>query len=434
MLSKLRAFIKEYGLIQPGDRVIAALSGGADSVAITFALYLLKEELGITLEAAHFNHHLRGEESDRDEAFVRRFCDRYAIPLHLGSAQVVPGKKGLEAAARDARYAFLRSLPGKVATAHTADDNAETVLLRLIRGTGLKGLGAIAPVSGNVIRPMLSVTRREVENFLTEYALPHVEDSSNGGDAFLRNRVRHDIMPLLRRENPRIGENLSELALGLRLDEAYLRGQLPAEFPGVAQMQTMAPALRRRLLERFLKENGVREPEQTHILQLETLVFHWNPSVSMQFPGGITIGRQYDQLVRLCEPAALPARQLACPGRTEIPELGGAVLCDQAQSLEPENGFYFVRPQGTLILRCRASGDEITLPGGTKSLKKLYIDRKIPASRRGLVPVLADDRGVLAVLGLGVDENRRVRDLPAVRVRFVQTNKEESNGGSDNGK
>ncbi len=434
MLSKLRSFVKEYGLIQPEDRVIAALSGGADSVALTFALYLLKEELGITLEAAHFNHRLRGEESDRDEAFARQFCDRYAIALHLGSAQVVPGKKGLEAAARDARYAFLRGLPGKIATAHTADDNAETVLLRLIRGTGLKGLGAIAPVSGNVIRPMLSVTRQEVEDFLAEYALPHVEDSSNGGDAFLRNRVRHDIMPLLRRENPRIGENLSELALGLRLDEEYLRGQLPAEAPGVAQLQSMAPALRRRLLERFLKGNGVREPEQTHILQLETLVFHWNPSASMQFPGGITIGRQYDRLVRLQEPTALRTRQLACPGRTEIPELGGTVLCDQARSLEPETGAYLVHPQGALMLRCRIPGDAITLPGGTKTLKKLYIDRKIPASRRGLVPVLADEGGVIAVFGLGANENRRAQDLPAVRVRFVQTNKEESNGGSDNGK
>lgn len=434
MLSKLRSFVKEYGLIQPEDRVIAALSGGADSVALTFALYLLKEELGITLEAAHFNHRLRGEESDRDEAFARQFCDRYAIALHLGSAQVVPGKKGLEAAARDARYAFLRGLPGKIATAHTADDNAETVLLRLIRGTGLKGLGAIAPVSGNVIRPMLSVTRQEVEDFLAEYALPHVEDSSNGGDAFLRNRVRHDIMPLLRRENPRIGENLSELALGLRLDEEYLRGQLPAEAPGVAQLQSMAPALRRRLLERFLKENGVREPEQTHILQLETLVFHWNPSASMQFPGGITIGRQYDRLVRLQEPTALRTRQLAYPGRTEIPELGGTVLCDQARSLEPETGAYLVHPQGALMLRCRIPGDAITLPGGTKTLKKLYIDRKIPASRRGLVPVLADEGGVIAVFGLGANENRRAQDLPAVRVRFVQTNKEDSNGGSDNGK
>ena len=145
MRNKLLKFIREQGLISPGDRVVCAVSGGADSVAMLFALYLLKEKLDIRLEAAHFNHHLRGEESQRDEKFVRDFCSRYDIPLHLGGAQVQPGKKGLEAAARDARYAFLQSLDGNIATAHTADDNAETVLLHLIRGTGLKGLGGIAP-------------------------------------------------------------------------------------------------------------------------------------------------------------------------------------------------------------------------------------------------------------------------------------------------
>ena len=228
MLNKMRSFLVRQDMIQPGDRVICALSGGADSVAMTFAFYLLKEKLGITLEAAHFNHHLRGAESDRDEAFVRSFCDRYDIPLHVGGGEVSPGKKGLEAAAREARYAFLRSLPGKIATAHTADDNAETVLLHLIRGTGLKGLGGITPVHGKVIRPMLSVTRQEVEAFLEAWCLSHIEDSSNQTDAFLRNRIRHTVMPLLKEENPRIGENLSQMALRLREEEAYLSGQ--AEF------------------------------------------------------------------------------------------------------------------------------------------------------------------------------------------------------------
>ena len=119
MQNKLLKFIREQGLVSPGDRVICAVSGGADSVALLFALYLLKDKINIQLEAAHFNHHLRGEESQRDEAFVRDFCARYDIPLHVGGAQVQPGKKGLEAAARDARYAFLQSLDGKIATIHT---------------------------------------------------------------------------------------------------------------------------------------------------------------------------------------------------------------------------------------------------------------------------------------------------------------------------
>lgn len=419
MLNKLRAFLKEQALLSPGDKVIAAVSGGADSVAMLFALYLLRDELGITLEAAHFNHHLRGAESDRDEAFVTDFCGRYCIPLHLGSGRIVSGKKGLEAAARDARYAFLRSLPGKVATAHTADDNAETVLMRLIRGTGLKGLGAIAPVSGNVIRPMLTVTRDDVEAFLEEYALPHVEDSSNAEDDFLRNRIRHGILPLMRAENPRIGENLSAMALLLRQDEACLQAMIPEEqMPDVSRLKAMEPALRRRTLERFLKAQGVREPEQIHILQAEQLLYHWSPSASMQFPGGVTIGRQYDRLVRLeCAPE-LPETRLSVPG--DICIGGKRFVSEYATDLEERPDSVLVCPVGVLIVRSRRSGDTMRLPGGTRSLKKMYIDRKIPASQRAAVPVLADDRGVLAVFGIGTDIRFRPDSLPAVRVTLIE--------------
>ena len=419
MLNKLRAFLKEQALLSPGDKVIAAVSGGADSVAMLFALYLLRDELGITLEAAHFNHHLRGAESDRDEAFVTDFCGRYCIPLHLGSGRIVSGKKGLEAAARDARYAFLRSLPGKVATAHTADDNAETVLMRLIRGTGLKGLGAIAPVSGNVIRPMLTVTRDDVEAFLEEYALPHVEDSSNAEDDFLRNRIRHGILPLMRAENPRIGENLSAMALLLRQDEACLQAMIPEEqMPDVSRLKAMEPALRRRTLERFLKAQGVREPEQIHILQAEQLLYHWSPSASMQFPGGVTIGRQYDRLVRLeCAPE-LPETRLSVPGETCIG--GKRFVSEYATDLEERPDSVLVCPVGVLIVRSRRSGDTMRLPGGTRSLKKMYIDRKIPASQRAAMPVLADDRGVLAVFGIGTDIRFRPDSLPAVRVTLIE--------------
>ena len=419
MLNKLRAFLKEQALLSPGDKVIAAVSGGADSVAMLFALYLLRDELGITLEAAHFNHHLRGAESDRDEAFVTDFCGRYCIPLHLGSGRIVSGKKGLEAAARDARYAFLRSLPGKVATAHTADDNAETVLMRLIRGTGLKGLGAIAPVSGNVIRPMLTVTRDDVEAFLEEYALPHVEDSSNAEDDFLRNRIRHGILPLMRAENPRIGENLSAMSLLLRQDEACLQAMIPEEqMPDVSRLKAMEPALRRRTLERFLKAQGVREPEQIHILQAEQLLYHWSPSASMQFPGGVTIGRQYDRLVRLeCAPE-LPETRLSVLGETCIG--GKRFVSEYATDLEERPDSVLVCPVGVLIVRSRRSGDTMRLPGGTRSLKKMYIDRKIPASQRAAVPVLADDRGVLAVFGIGTDIRFHPDSLPAVRVTLIE--------------
>ena len=428
MLSKLRAFVRQYDLIHPGDTVIAAVSGGADSIALLFALFLLREEWGITLEAAHFNHCLRGEESNRDARFVADFCAHYGIPLHMCSGNVVPGEKGLEAAARDARYRFLRSLPGKVATAHTADDNAETVLMRLLRGTGLKGLGAIAPVSGNVIRPMLSVTRREVEAFLEEYALAHIEDSSNGEDTFLRNRIRHRIMPLLYEENPRIGENLSSMALNLRLDEACLSRLASGPMPGIEELKSLPDAIRRRYLERFLKENGVREPEESHLLQAESLLFHWNPSASMNFPGGIVIAREYDRLVRLDSPEMLGNYTLET--ETYVRELDLWVTVEEAVSLEQGEDIFTVQTRGPLRLRARRAGDAIALGGGTRSLKKLFIDRKIPAPRRCRIPVVEDDDGILGVYGIGADRNRQASALPAKTIRFAPRQK---SGGTEHG-
>ena len=416
MLNKLLEFIRRYGLISPGDRVICAVSGGADSVALLFAMYLLRERLDITLEAAHFNHRLRGEESDADEAFVKELCGRYDIPLHLGSGRILPGKKGLEAAAREARYAFLRSLPGKIATAHTADDNAETVLLHLVRGTGLKGLGGISPMNGNVIRPMLTVTRREVEAFLSEYALPHREDSTNATDLFLRNRIRRNVMPLLLQENPSLAENLSDMALGLREDEDYLSQMAGETLPGVTELREMHPALRARALERFLKENGVSEPEKRHIALLEQLVFSDKPSARADLPGGITVARRYDTLVVLGE--AQPLSERVLEGSLELPKLGLRVVCAEADTIVNTPDTFTVVPEGRIVVRSRLPGDRIRLSGGTKSLKKLFIDRKIPASERLRIPIIADEAGVLGVWSIGADQNRIPKALPAVTIRF----------------
>lgn len=405
MLNKLTAFLKEYHMVQPGDRVTCAVSGGADSVALLFALYLLKEKLGITLYAAHFNHHLRGAESDRDEAFVREFCHRYDIVLTVGSGFVTPGKKGLEAAARDARYAFLQSLPGKIATAHTADDNVETVLMHLVRGTGLKGLGGITPVNGRVIRPLLAVTREEVEAFLSEYYVKHIEDSSNRSDAFLRNRIRHHVIPLLRQENPRLAESLSAMALRLRQDEAYLASQAAFdELPPVTTLRKLHGAVRSRMLEQFLKDSGVKEPEQSHIAMAEALVFSDRPSARASFPGGVTLSREYDRLTALTD--------------DEFPAF--TVTCLPAEKIVNTPTEFTVKTVGAVTVRSRKSGDTIRLSGGTKSLKKLFIDHKIPAAQRSRIPVLADEQGVLGVYGIGVNLDRAAGELPGYTIRLEQ--------------
>lgn len=426
MQNRLLKFAREQNLIAPGDTVICAVSGGADSVAMLFALYLLREKLGITLEAAHFNHNLRGEESLRDETFVRELCARYEIPLHVASGEIHPGKKGLEAAARDARYAFLESLPGKIATAHTADDNAETILMHLVRGTGLKGLGGIAPQRGKLIRPMLGITRREVEDFLAEWHLPHVEDSTNETDAFLRNRLRHHVMPLLAAENPRIAENLSQMALRLREDEACLTRQSHYEtLPEVETLRTLPSAVRSRMLERFLKENGVREPEDVHIAQAEALVFSDSPSASAAFPGGVTLSRQYGRLTANPTGEAFTPVTLTCPGSAEA--AGIRITCEPAGELAQSENLLTVCPVGKISIRPRQTGDKIRLSGGSKSLKKLFIDRKIPAAVRERIPVVCDENGILGVYSIGVNLDRAAQILPAVTIRFERIQGETEN-------
>lgn len=420
MLNKLTAFIRRYDLIAPGDRVVCAVSGGADSVALLFALYLLQQKLDFSLSAAHFNHQLRGEESDRDEAFVRALCDRYDIPLFVGTGAVKAGKKGLEAAAREARYHFFDTLPGKIATAHTANDNAETVLLHLVRGTGLKGLGGITPATQKLIRPMLTVTRQDVLDFLQEYCLKYVTDSSNETDTFLRNRLRHNVIPLLEAENPRLAENLSAMALNLRQDEAYLQQATTGCYTlDTEALRQMAPALRSRALERFLKDNGVREPEYRHIALAESLVYSEKPSAQAKLPGGITIERCYGTL-RVMPQGELERVLLQCPGETYLPQLGLKILCRPAEAIVNTESTFSLAVSGPVWLRSRCSGDEIRLPGGTKSLKKLLIDRKIPSSQRHLIPVLADEEGVLAVYGIGANQNRIPCELPAMQFVFTK--------------
>lgn len=417
MLDKLLSTIRRYDMLQSGDTVICAVSGGADSMALLFALYLLRDKLNLQVQAAHFNHNLRGAESDGDEAFVRDFCDRYDIPLFVGAAQVVSGKKGLEAAAREARYGFFQSLNGKIATAHTADDNAETVLMRLVRGTGLKGLGAISPVRGNIIRPLLNTTRQEILSFLEEYHISYRQDSSNDADDFLRNRLRHHVMPLLAQENPRLAENLSAMAQRLREDEDALSA-IATPTVEIAALRAMPQAIRSRCLEQFLKNSGVKEPEAQHIALAEALVFSDNPSAQGHFPVGITICRQYGSLVKAPHQNRFEAVALACPGSVQIGRW--QIVCEEATEIINNAHTVTVQTEGLVLARPRQSGDTIRLSGGTKSLKKLFIDRKIPASERNRIPVLADSQGIIAVCGIGGNQNRNATDLPAWQIRFIE--------------
>lgn len=409
MLNRLLKTLRRYAMLSPGDTVTCAVSGGADSMALLWGLYLLRDKLGITVQAAHFNHGLRGLESDRDEAHVRAFCERFDIPLTVGAGQVTAGEKGLEAAARDARYSFLDTIAGKIATAHTADDNAETVLMHLVRGTGLKGLGGIAPVRGRIIRPMLDVTRQQVLAFLEEYHVGYVSDSSNDTDDFLRNRLRHHVMPLLKAENPSLAQNVSAMSQRLREDEAALSAECDfSQGLKVDTLLAMPAAMQNRTAAAFLKHCGVKEPEGEHVALVKALAVSENPSARASFSGGVTVCRRYGVLVGLKEENAPQMQPLCCPGQWVFGDT--RILCSPA-----DQG---VCPVGQMVVRSRQSGDSMRLPGGTKSLKKLFIDRKIPADCRKSVAVVADEKGVLAVEGFGYNLDRLADQGHGIHIEF----------------
>lgn len=209
------------------NSVIVALSGGADSVSLLYVMNMLKEEFNIELEACHVNHNLRGEESESDELFVRNFCTELNIPLTVRSINIknlLKKHESIEECARNARYSFFEEISKDklVATAHNSDDNCETVLLNLLRGTALKGLCGIPPVRNNIIRPLINTARSEIEYFCKEHCLQYVTDSTNLSDEFTRNKIRLTVIPLLEKINPSIKTGISRMCRSLREDEALL--------------------------------------------------------------------------------------------------------------------------------------------------------------------------------------------------------------------
>ena len=267
--------------IMPGVRVLCAVSGGVDSMYLLHRMTALGAQRGFTVGCAHFNHGLRGAESDRDEAFVRTQCAHLGVPFYAGRGDVASVRgMGTEGAARQLRYAFLTDCAAAhgydwIATAHTADDNAETLLLNLARGCGLRGLTGIPPQRGKLLRPMLDTTRAEAEAYLAAHGIAHVEDSTNASDAYARNRVRHHAVPALESVNAAFVQHAADTAALLREDERFLgglaaeflAGQTPAE--GIPTAELLA--LPRPVRVRVLQQAAGRELSRRHLLALEQL-------------------------------------------------------------------------------------------------------------------------------------------------------------------
>ncbi len=446
MRDKLFARLK--GLVSPEQTVICAVSGGADSVAMLHILLSVSRELDLRIEAAHFNHRLRGAESDRDEAFVRSLCEKWNIPLHLGSADVAARAEqtgeSIEEAARKLRYAFFESLNKTVATAHTADDNLETVLLNLLRGTSLKGLCGIPEKRGSIIRPMLGVTRAEIECYLEQNELSHVEDSTNAENDCVRNRLRHQVVPLLKEENPSLSESILRMSALLSQDEAYLQGLADEALLRAkdesgyrcCELVQLPEALRTRAVRTMLSSIHVPKLSASHIHAVDRLLFSADPSAAVSLPGGFLAAREYDRL--LVQPETAPDSfqpvQLPLNGSVRIPELSLLVQTQFIEKYDPGEKYFstflcrydMIDKIKSLQIRPRATSDCITLPAGKRSLKKLFIDRKIPLSRRALIPVITDGSQILAVYSVGVSADHvPIAGESAVSIIFESLGKTE---------
>lgn len=426
ILENVRRQLGRERMLENADTVICALSGGADSVCLAHILLRLGAEFGVTVECAHFNHLLRGEESDRDEAFVRRWCEERGVKLHIGrgdaGACALERRLSTETAARELRYAFFDSLGDgntRIATAHQADDNAETLLLHLVRGSGLHGLCGIPPVRGRYIRPLLEVTRADILQYLADNGLPYVEDSSNAIDDASRNRIRHQVMPVLRELNPEFQQVCVRTTRLLREDEQTLKAEAESLlhrdgnglFLSASELRNAPWALASRAIRLAAGEWGV-QPEEKHISLTLELAESGNPSAAIRLPCGLAAAREYDRLrIRPAKPqAAFGEKTLLFGTLTEMPELNLEIFYGEPEKRPKINGMFttwFFKKEricGKLTVRPRMAGDTLRLPGRPgKTVKKWMIDERIPAELRNRIPVLADEQGVLAVYGLGAD-------------------------------
>lgn len=423
MLRRIAETIREYHMLSPGEPVLCGFSGGSDSTALVLSLL----QLGYPVTAAHIHHGIRGDEADRDAGHCADFCKERGIPFVLRYTDVPRISNetgaGLEETARNERYRLLRACAGeagckKIATGHNAGDFAETVLFHLIRGTGPSGLTGIPPVRDEIIRPMLRVTRAEVQTFLQKEGASFVEDSTNSCEDYTRNAIRRRIMPAALDINPDFYEAVLRCGGLLREDEAFLN-ETAAEglkngLPGAAELTAMPKTLSSRMVRLAYTQYCGKILEYDHTSACLSICAGRAPSTCAVLPGGVFFVRNYNH-VRFTNNApkpgpALPKRILEIGKWTKIPEIGLKIGCFTPEKDEifhnMLNSFYIGRDriEGAVTVRSRRCGDifKKISGNGTKLLKKMFIDDKIPFYGRLQIPVIADSEKVLAVTIYGV--------------------------------
>ena len=417
--------LAKFNMITPSDRVLCALSGGADSVVLTHYLASNAKALGITVAAAHFSHGIRREAAEEEKQLCEELCKQLDIEFFSGEGDSVEyarkNKMGLEEAARELRYRFLESVSDRwgadrIATAHHADDNAETVIMNARRGASLTGLSGIPAVRGRYIRPLIQTSRSEIEEYAARHSLPFATDATNLEPCCLRNEIRLCLLPEMRSIYPdtnRLLNRFSDLArvyndsINCKAKELNTHIEY-SENEAVCDVNLLAcaeKAVAARMYEIICRNMGGGMLSSRHIMALHGLCLSTNPSAQTDLPG-LCAKRRYDRIVfskpeckaKLSDTIIRIGERVSF-GSWEAEAKEGrhqdGVLLDKTKISFP------------LTLRSRREGDRIFINGCTKSVKKLMIERKIPKEIRDTIPVLSDNNKVLAIAGIGYDKSMK---------------------------
>ena len=468
MIRKILRYVREQQLVVPGDRVAVAVSGGADSVSLLRALLELRGQLGAVLAVAHFNHKIRGAEADEDEEFVRQLAAKFQMEFYCGSADAPAyareQKMSLETAARELRHAWFAELvrghkADKIATAHTQDDQAETVLMRILRGTGTRGLAGIAPwqTQKALIRPLLSVTREEVEAYLKHLGQSWRDDSSNKDLRHMRNRVRHELMPLLQRDyNPALRQTLADLAEVARAEEEYWENELvdlkarlvrsgkPSRSGRSNRQESVLAvdlsafagqplAVQRRLLRAIAEDLGATL-EFKHVQEMLELASRKKTGLKVELPSGLVVRNSMRELqVTRDDKNERPANYsypLTIPGQVRVAELG-TIVRTRIMSLEQFSGYNSGLLDRTLLapelkVRNWRPGDRF-FPAHTRSPKKVKEllqpgrlgHELLPAERKNW-PVVESAGEIVWMRGFAAPEALSAKSGDAVLIEEVE--------------
>ncbi|MBP3442261.1 MAG: tRNA lysidine(34) synthetase TilS [Clostridia bacterium] len=425
MICKVKSALEKYSMHPEGKRVVVALSGGADSMALLTVLYRLRDEYGLTLEACHVNHGIRGDAAKRDEDFVKSYCEKLGIKLHLFSYDVPAVAKkqgiGLEECGRRLRYKSFASLGDCLtATAHTLSDRCETLLLNEVRGSSVKGLCSIPAVRGNIIRPLIDCTRSEIEDYCRDNSIPFVTDDTNFDDLYSRNRIRLNVIPELRKLNPSLEQAFQRLINCASEDEEYFE-RLTAEIVSEAEkangydaelISRQHTSVRKRVIAHIIKTQTGLNPELIHLKMVEDIL----EGGTVQIIGDTVV--KVKNSVLYINPQKETAEEWEYDFSTLEVSLKNRKIkatVFNKNDLPPKQFVHnkvldYDTVVGGCVIRNRRAGDRLRLAGSscTKTLKKIFNEKHLEG--RNNLAVLADDEGILWVENLGCTDRAKITE------------------------